>query len=196
MNSQIKKKKVETLVVTAMMTALVVVFQCIATYTAWFGPFSTAISLIPIVIGAAMCGPLAGAWLGLVFGVVVLSTGGAALFMTFDPFGTYVTVLLKGMACGFAAGIVNKLLKKFNKTVAAVTAAIICPIVNTGVFLLGGLIFFLPYAESIAGIVQLEESGFAVFIALAAANFLFELGMNILLSPVIVRVLDIVKKNK
>ena len=63
--------KTETMVLAALMTALVVVFQCLATYTTFFGPFSTAIGLIPIVIGAAMCGPSGGAWLGFVFAAVV-----------------------------------------------------------------------------------------------------------------------------
>ena len=138
MKSQANRKKTETITLAAVMTALVIVFQCLATYTTFFGPFSTAIGLIPIIIGAALCGPVIGAWLGLVFGIVVLATGGAALFFAFSIPGTLITVLAKGAACGFAAGIVNKLLKKFNKTIAAVASAIVCPVVNTGVFLLGG----------------------------------------------------------
>ena len=56
-----QRMSTQMMVLGAMMTALVVVFQCLATYTTFFGPFSTAIGLIPIVIGAAMCGPLMGA---------------------------------------------------------------------------------------------------------------------------------------
>ena len=81
-----QKNKTGKLVLAAMMTALVIVFQLLATYTTFFGPFSTAIALIPIVIGACLCGPAIGAWLGLVFGVVVLATGGAALFFAFIVF--------------------------------------------------------------------------------------------------------------
>ena len=77
-------KKTETMVLGAVMTALVVVFQLLATFTAIFGPFSTAIGLIPIVIGAAICGVKMGGWLGFVFGVVVLASGGANLFLAFD----------------------------------------------------------------------------------------------------------------
>ena len=78
LNKKSNTFKVETMVMAALMTALVVVFQCLATYTTFFGPFSTAIGLIPIVIGAVLCGPIIGGWLGLVFGVVVLVTGGRA----------------------------------------------------------------------------------------------------------------------
>ena len=184
----------QTMVLGAMMTALVVVFQCLATYTTFFGPFSTAIGLIPIVIGAAMCGPLMGAWLGLTFGVVVIATGGANLFFAFSIVGTLVTVLAKGISCGFVAGLVHKLLTKWNKTVAVVAASAICPIVNTGIFLIGSAIFFMPFAEKIADLLLLEKAGFEVFVALALGNFIFEIGMNAVLSPVIVRILDMRKK--
>ena len=191
-----KRMSTQTMVLGAMMTALVVVFQCLATYTTFFGPFSTAIGLIPIVVGAAMCGPLMGAWLGLTFGVVVIATGGANLFFAFSIFGTLVTVLAKGIACGYAAGLVYKLLAKFNKTVAVVVSAVTCPVVNTGVFLLGSAVFFMSHANAIAEMLGMNVSGFGLFLALAMANFLFEVLMNLLLSPIIVRLLDIWSKNR
>ena len=184
------------LVLAAMMTTLVIVFQVLATYTTFFGPFSTAIGLIPIAIGACICGPLVGAWLGLVFGIVVIATGNAALFFAFSVFGTVVTVLLKGAACGFCAGLTYKLLEKKLKFVAAIVAALVCPIVNTGIFLLGSAVFFMPYAEAIGELVGVAEAGFGVFIALAFGNFLVEVLMNVLLSPVFVRIIKIIKPSK
>lgn len=183
------------MVLAAVMTALVIVFQLVATFTAFFGPFSTAMALIPIAIGAAMCGTWVGGWLGLVFGIVVLVSGGANLFLAFNIPGTVITVLGKGLACGLAAGWVHKLLQKANRYVAAVAAAIVCPIVNTGVFLLGCAAFFLDDATSIAAQVGLgDKAGMAVFFALAMANFTLELVTNIILSPVVVRLLNIRKK--
>lgn len=184
----------ETLVLASLMTALVVVFQCLATYTTFFGPFSTAIGLIPIVIGAAMCGPAVGAWLGFVFALVVILTGGASLFFMFSIPGTIITVFAKGIACGAVSGLMYKLLNSFNKTLAAILAALVCPIVNTGVFLLGSAIFFMPFADKIADLLKMEQVGFALFIALAFGNFIFEIGMNAVLSPVIVRILDMRKR--
>ncbi|MBO7196502.1 MAG: ECF transporter S component [Clostridia bacterium] len=189
-----KGMSTETLVLSALMTSLVIVFQCLATYTTFFGPFSTAIGLIPIVIGAVLCGPIIGGWLGLVFGLVVMITGGANLFFAFNIFGTIVTVLVKGIACGVAAGYVNKLLLRFNRTVAVVAAAIVCPIVNTGIFLLGCIVFFMPYANAIAEAIMLDVTGLQVFIALAFGNFLFELGMNAVLSPIMVKIIGVAEK--
>ncbi len=184
----------QTLVLGAIMTALVVVFQLVGTFTTFFGPFSTALALIPIVIGAAMCGVGTGAWLGLVFGFVVLISGGANLFLAFSVHGTIITVLAKGTLCGLAAGLTYKLLNKYNQYAAVIAAAIICPVVNTGVFMLGSVLFFLGFAEKIATAIGLEAAGIAVFTAMATGNFLFELGLNIVLSPVVVRLLNIKKK--
>ena len=194
---QLKAKRqmsTETLVLAALMTALVVVFQYLGTTTTFFGPFSTAVALIPIIIGTAMCGSGVGAWLGFVFAIVVFFTGGANLFFAFSIPGTIITVLGKGMACGHFSGFIYELLEKKNKTVATYAAALSCPVVNTGVFLLGSALFFMPAADQIASAVGISESGFGVFVALAFGNFLFEIIMCVVLAPVIVRVLNMCKK--
>lgn len=187
--SENRKIKTEKLVLGAIMTGLVIILQLIGSGTTFFGPFSTAVALIPIVLGAAMCGTAIGAWLGFAFGMVVLLSGGAALFFAFDVPGTIITVLVKGTACGFAAGVVYKLLSKYNKFFAALAAAIVCPFVNTGMFLLGCYIFFMDSATQIADTLGLTVSGMAVFWALAMGNFALEIISNAILSPVIVRIL-------
>lgn len=182
-----------TMVLGAMMTAFVILLQLISTYTTFFGPFSTAMALIPIVIGAALCGAGVGAWLGLVFGLVVILTGGAALFWPFSIHGSIITVLCKGAACGLAAGLVYRMLSWLNQYLAVLAAAIVCPVVNTAVFLLGCWIFFLPSANEIAAVLGWTNGGMAVFWTLAMGNFLFELGINILLSPLLLRLLTLKK---
>ncbi len=189
-----KKTSTKTMVLAGILTALVIVFQLLATFTAFFGPFSSAVALIPIAIGAIMCGPAVGAWLGLVFGLVVLFSGGANLFLAFDITGTLITVLVKGVMCGYISGLVYKAFEKWNRNIATILAAITCPIVNTGIFILGCCIFFLDHAVAIAAQIGSADTGIALFVALALGNFLFELGINTLLSPVIVRLINI--KNK
>lgn len=191
MNS--KRMSTQTLVLGAIMTAFVVLFQLIGTFTTFFGPLSTALALIPIVIGAAMCGTGVGAWLGLVFGMVVLiSVKGTQPFIAFDVPGTVITVLAKGIGCGFAAGLVYNLLKKFNTYFAVVCTSIICPAVNTGIFLLGCRLFFMDDALKIAEALHIKgTTGMALFVGMATANFLFELGANVVVSPIIVRLLNI-----
>lgn len=194
MKTQNKRMSTETMVLSALMTALVIIFQLLATYTTFFGPFSTAIGLIPIAIGAILCGPIIGSWLGLVFAIVVFATGGANLFLAFDVPGTIVTVLSKGILCGLVAGLIYKGLQRWNSTMAAIVSAIICPVVNTGVFILGCFIFFMDDALGIAAQIGSPQTGAALFIALALGNFLFELGLNAILSPIVIRLIKIRKK--
>ena len=184
------KQQTQKLVLGAIMTGLVIILQLVGSATTFFGPFSTAVALIPIVLGAAMCGTAIGAWLGFVFGMVVILSGGAALFFAFDVPGTIITVLLKGTLCGLAAGVVYNLIAKFNKFFAVLAASIICPLVNTGVFLIGCYFFFMDSANQIASTLGLTVSGMAVFWALAMGNFALEIISNAVLSPVIVRVLN------
>lgn len=189
-NTKLQTRK---LVLGAILTALVIVLQLLGSFIR-FGQFSISLVLIPIVIGAATCGIAVGGWLGFVFGVAVILSGDAAAFWSIDVFGTILTVLVKGIGCGLVAGAVYKLIARFNKYLAVAVAAIACPVVNTGIFLLGCRLFFM---DSVAawGIAEgYTNMVVYMFLVLVGANFLFELGTNIVLSPVIVRILNFEKK--
>lgn len=184
-----KNTKTQKIVGIGLFTAIVVALQLLAA-SIKFGPFSITLVLAPIVIGAALYGIGAGAWLGAAFGVSVLISGDAAAFMTINPAGTVITVLLKGMLAGLAAGLIYKALEKTNKTVAVVLAGIACPIVNTGIFLAGCYLFFQEWLVSVFG-----TTGFATVVTgLVSVNFAVELGINMVLASVIVRIIDIGKK--
>lgn len=106
----------------AILTALVVVLQLLGQFI-HFGVFSISLVLIPIVVGAATCGPWIGAWLGLVFGITVLLSGDAAAFMAVNVPGTIVTVLLKGVLCGLLSGLTYRALANRSRIAAVVAAA-------------------------------------------------------------------------
>lgn len=177
------------LVLLALLTAIVVLLQFLGAFIR-FGPFSVSLVLLPIAVGAALTGVLAGGWLGLVFGFIVLLSGDAGAFLSVNPWATVFVVLLKGALAGLASGAVYNLLCKKSKTAAAITAAAVCPIVNTGVFIAGSYLFFLPTLTewgASAGAVNVTAY---IFLVLVSANFLFEFGLNLILSPVIVRLIQ------
>ena len=188
-----RREQTKTLVLGAVFTALVVILQLMGSFIR-FGPFAISLVLVPIVIGAAICGVKIGSWLGFVFGFVVLVSGDAAPFMAIDVFGTILTVLVKGTACGLAAGLVYKALSRYNRYLAVVAAAVVCPVVNTGVFLIGCSVFFLKTITEWGVAEGFTNVAAYMFLGLAGGNFLFELASNIVLSPVIMRVLNIFKK--
>ena len=185
--------KTKTIVGIGLFTAIVVVLQLLGGGIR-FGIFSISLVLLPIVVGSAIYGWRAGAWLGFAFGVTVLISGDAAAFLAVDIFGTVLVVLVKGTLCGLIAGIVYKLLEKCNRVVAVFAAATICPVVNTGVFLLGCQIFFLPTVTEWAAMAGYENAGTYMFLGLAGINFLIEVAINILLAPVITQLIKHGKK--
>jgi len=185
----------KTMVLGAVLTALVFILQIIAVTMRGAGLFTISLVLVPIVIGSATCGKGIGAWLGFVFGIAVLVSGDAGPFLNVNVLGTVLTVLLKGTLCGFVAGLIYDWLKKYNRYIAVVAAAIVCPVVNTGVFLLGCLAFFMPtLAEWANGLGFGSNVAQYMIFGLVGVNFLFELLTNIILSPIIVRLLNIRKK--
>ena len=184
-----KKTDIKKLTFLALMTAIVAVLQFVGAFK--LGIFSVCPVLIPIVLGAAICGPMAGAWLGLVFSVVVLLSGDAAAFLAVDVFGTILTVILKGTLAGLVSGLLYKVISKRSVTAGAITAAIAAPVVNTGVFLLGCLVFFLDTVAAWGEALGFASTGAYMIFGLAGANFLFEFGLNMVLCPVIIRLIGI-----
>ena len=136
-----KSTKTQKIIGLGLFTAIVIVLQLLGSFIK-FGVVSISLVLIPIVVGAALYGIGAGAWLGAVFAVVVLLQPDTALFLNMSVIGTILTVMLKGILAGVAAGGIYKLLSKKNKYLGVISAAIICPIVNTGIFLIGCRLFF------------------------------------------------------
>lgn len=181
------------LVQIALITAIVIILQLLGAFIR-LGTFSVSLVLVPIVIGAVLFGPVAGAWFGLVFGGTVLLSGEASLFLGFSPEGTIFIVLLKGTLAGFLSGIVYKALGAKHKYPAILLSAAVCPIVNTGVFLIGCMTIFYKYLPSIGEAIGLSTIGnpfVFVITLLIGLNFVFELVVNVALAPVIVRITDL-----
>lgn len=186
--------KTKNMVGIALFTAIVVVLQLLAVGLRALGLFSISLVLVPIVVGAAVYGWKAGGWLGFAFGAAVLLSGDAAAFLAVDVVGTVVTVLLKGTLCGLFAGLVYGLLHKHGKMLAVIVAAVVCPLVNTGVFLLGCKLFFMDTITGWASMAGYENVGAYMIFGLTGINFLIELGVNLVLSPVITRLIRIGKQ--
>ena len=185
--------KTKNMVGVGLFTAIVVVLQFLGGGIK-FGMFSISLVLVPIVVGSAVYGWKAGAWLGLSFGAAVLMSGDAAAFLQVDPLGTVITVLVKGACCGAAAGGVYRLLEKKNIDVAVFAAALVCPVVNTGVFLVGCCLFFLETVTEWGRAAGFDNVGSYFIFGLVGVNFLIEIAVNLVLAPVIVRLIHIGKK--
>lgn len=194
-NNKFNQSKAVNLAIGGILTAIVFVLQWFGA-SIKFGTFSITLVLIPIILGAALCGPIVSTWLGLVFGAVVLLSGDAAPFLAISAPGTIATVLLKGALCGLVAGAVFNALKKFNQYLAVIVAAVAAPVTNTGIFLLGCRLFFFDAVKEWGVSAGFTNVAKYLLVGFVGFNFLFELITNIVLCPVIVRIIEAVKKAK
>jgi len=183
----------KTMVLMAMLTALVVILTYAGSFIRLSPMVTVSLTLIPIVLGAVLCGMWGGSWLGLVNAVVILASGQAAFFFGISVWGTVVVVLAKGVLCGLGAALIYRLINKWNRYVAVVTAAVVCPIVNTGIYLIGCLTVFFPAVEAMIGGATPSLLSVLVY-SMGLVNFPFELLFNIVLCPVIYRLIKLLPK--
>lgn len=185
--------------VLAILAAIIVVLQCFCSVLTIPG-FNVAITLtlVPILVGAAIYGTGAGAFLGAVFGIIVLITDPtAALLMTQNLAATAVLCIAKGVLAGTAAGLVYDLVTRRSERMpllGVILAGIAAPVVNTGCFVLGMLLFF---KDTIYGWSAGSPSFlYYVLIGLCGLNFVVELCVNLVLSTGIVTIVKAVKQSK
>ena len=182
----------------AVLVALVVVLQI------WggairIGATSLSFVLVPIVLGAVLLGPLAGAFLGFVFGLIVLlygvtgADGFTYILFSDHPVLTSALCLVKGIAAGLVSGLLFKLVSKKNAYAGIFVASVSAPVVNTGLFILGGLLMSGTLAENF--VADGSTVIYFLIIGCAGVNFLVELAINIVASPAVYTVVRVVGKS-
>lgn len=177
-------------------SGIVVVLQSLS-YVIKIGTFNLSLVLIPVVLGAVMFGPKFGAIIGGVFGAVTLVatvTGvdaGANILFQSSPFFTILVCMVKGIAAGYAAGVIGNSLKIKNRYVATVLAAVTAPIVNTGIFVAAMFLFF----KNVLFVWSGESNVFYYTIfSLIGINFIIEFSINAVFSPIVYRIIQAIKK--
>lgn len=193
-----KNGKIKRMVGMAFLIAMIIVLQLIGGIIPPIGGVSISLVLIPIVVGAAVFGPSGGAILGAAFGIIVYiacvngtDPGGAMVFQA-NPWLCFIVVLGKGILAGALSGLVYRLLKarNVNGYVAMLMAAIVCPVVNTGVFLTCMALF---YGDVLTAWANGSPVLTYVLSSLVLLNFVPELVLNVIFSPAGERIVKEVK---
>ena len=171
------------------LSAIEVVLYIVGTVITNFAGVTINLGLIPIAIGAILFGPVGGAFLGVVNGVLVLLTPSTwTIFMDTEIlgdwciFGTILNCLTKTGLGGFIAGLVNKLFKKVE-IAGSVVSSLLIPVVNTAVFICFAAIFYQVYFYS---------EGYIY--GILSFNFLIEIIAMAVLCPAIVTVVKTTKR--
>ena len=180
--------RIKKLVGLATLTALVVGLQFLSNYVT-FGSISITLALIPVAMGAILYGPIAGALLGAIMGVIIIvAPSTMAYFMPVNPAATIILCILKTGLAGLISGLLFKLfafIAKKQKSYKAkmglfaagiIIAALVVPIINTGLFIIGATLFFSSIYGNMINVIN----------AVLTTNFLIEFLVSAILSPVLV----------
>ena len=170
----------------AILAAIEIVLQFIGNAIA-FGPVSINLSLIPIALGAILFGPWVGLFLGIINALFVLMAPSTMLFYNVSVVGTILTVFVKSSAAGLFGGFIYLGLNKFNNLLATIITSISLPIINTGLFVVGSMMFFKPLLEENVG--DFANIYQFLFIGMIGWNFIFELTTSVVLIYPIYRII-------
>lgn len=191
-NNFFSAKNVTTL---AILLALVIVLQAFGgSFT--IGAVTLNFTLIPLVLGAILLGPWAGAFLGLASGIVVLvqvivaPAGFYFIIWSNSPVVTTLICLVKTTVAGFVAGWLFEILQKKNLYAAIFVASGVVPVLNTSLFVLGCLCM----GDTIALMANGQNVFTFILVGLVTFNFFAELAVNLLVAPGLHTVYIVVEK--
>ena len=186
------------LVQIALLTALMLLLQ-LALGSLRIGPVTLSFSLVPLVIAAVFIGPGAGALLGLVSGgvtfVQVLTAADPfyTLLIATNPLLTALICISKTTLAGLLAGLCYRAICKVSKYRAlnVILPAVVCPVVNTGIFCIGMYFGFGSALQSSEVFGAAASAGLVSFIliGLAGVNFLYEVLSNVVVCPIVAKAL-------
>lgn len=158
--------------------------------------------MIPVIVGAVILGPAAGAVLGAVFGITSfvqcfgLSPFGAAL-LGLNPVFTFITCLVPRILMGFLSGLIFKALKNIDKTkfLSYFTACLCGPVINTVLFMLSIILFFwnTDFIRELCSTLGAENI-FAFVALFVGINGIIEAAVSCVLGTAIAKALSVAVK--
>ena len=182
------------------LTALVIVLQLFGSAIPMFG-ITLNFSLIPIALAGILLGYVGGAIVGFVCGLVVFITtaimGGepvtANLFQT-DPVILTIMCIGKTTVAGLVSGLLYKLISKRNNFVAVSVGSIAIPVINTTIYVLGMLLM----KDSLIAYMGWDFNStwlvFATILSIIWLNFVLEMVITIIFTPLTYRVIRVLDK--
>lgn len=192
----------KNLTILAVLVALVVVLQLFGSFIK-IGSTPISLVLVPIILGGMLLGVWVGLGLGLLFGFMVIMSAIAGYdvftlaLLQINPAMTVILCLLKGGLAGFISALLFKVIRTKNQYVAVFVASIMAPIVNTGIFVIGGFIIVDTISE-VFGSMGVDLTGispvYIIFVLCVGVNFFIELAVNIICAPAIYTVDKVVEK--
>ena len=129
-------------------------------------------------------------------GIVLTAESTQTWFLSVNPVATVILCLVKSGVAGLVSGLLFKLFafiakkqssvnkKKVLFAAGIIVAALVVPLTNTSLFIVGGVIFFSVYYPSLE----------AAIAAVITTNFAIEFTISALLSPALVTLIKVLTR--
>ena len=186
MGKKTQSLKIRRMVLLAILTGVVLQLTGFAIKLPFLGT-SISLVLIPITLGAMILGPAAGAFWALCSAPRYIRARrawhGSLHCLSSKTRSPRQASARSSPPAGFLSGLVFRLLRRRKRVAATFTAALVTPVVNTGIFVLGCLLI----SGTSSGFMQTNNIGGSVvyflLIGCAGFNFLFEAASILFLPP-------------
>ena len=193
-------KRINKLVQLGLLTAIVILMAFTPLGYLRTAGLELTFIMIPVIVGAILLGPGAGALLGGVFGLTSfvqcfgMSPFGATL-LEINPIWTFIVCLIPRVLAGWLCGVVFRVVRRFwfdKGGLVSLSAASLCgPLLNT-IFFMSGIVLFFYNTEYIQSLVQALGAGNAlIFVFLfVGVNGLVELIVCFVIATAICKALS------
>lgn len=142
--------KTQRITILGLMTAVMIVFAFTPIGSIPIGPLVISLQVIPVAICAVVFGPWGGAIAGLIFGIlstlqafgIGIPSGMGMALVAINPFLAVVQRIIPRVLCGLCAGLIFKVIRKKNLTLACFVAGLATAFFNTLFFMSALVILF------------------------------------------------------
>ena len=196
MNSNLKTR---TLVQLALLTAIELIMAFTPLGYLKVGALSISFLMVPVVIGAIIMGPAAGAFLGGVFGLTSFiqcfgMDAFGTMLMGISPLYTFITCIPSRILAGWILGLIFKALDKIDskKYAAYAVSSVSGALLNT-VFFVGFLVLFFHKTLMELG---MGDTILAVIASLVTINAVVEAIVCLVAGTAIVKALSVILKSR
>ena len=160
-NTKDNRTKTRKMAELAIFVAVILVMKITGLSSIPVGPLVMTLTMIPIAIGAMLLGPVEGAFLGFIYGLMSLydaMTGKSAMtafFFQLNPFATVILCVGMRTLVGLLTGLIFRALKKVDKdkTFCYYAGGLAAPVLNT-VFFMGFIVLIFYRTDYVQNLVS------------------------------------------
>ena len=201
-NTKYSRQRTLYLVQLAILAAILLFLEVTGLGYIRISALSMTIMQVPVIIGAIVLGPAAGAILGAVFGLTSFAQAFGknplgAILLTYNPVGYFITTVVTRTLMGWLCGLIFKGLKRtsLHENLSLVLSSLSGALLNTLFFMSMFLLFFFN-SEAVQKLAQGlgTDSPLLFAVLLVGVQGLIEAGICTLLGSSIAKALLKVKK--